>query len=68
MSLAIAVKVRQKQILVANLGDENIFLFGLTADEVSELMRQGYRSMEYYQRDPRLKCYARVGTCQISLA
>ena len=37
------------------LGDENIFLFGLTADEVSELMRQGYRSMEYYQRDPRLK-------------
>ena len=37
------------------LGDENIFLFGLTADQVSELQRQGYRSMEYYQRDSRLK-------------
>ena len=37
------------------LGDENIFLFGLTADQASELQRQGYRSMEYYQRDSRLK-------------
>jgi len=37
------------------LGDENIFLFGLTADEVNERKRAGYRSLEYYQRDPELK-------------
>ena len=33
------------------LGDENIFLFGLTADQVADLRRQGYRSMDYYHRN-----------------
>lgn len=37
------------------LGDENIFLFGLTADQVEERRRQGYRSLDYYQQDPVLK-------------
>ena len=37
------------------LGDENIFLFGLTADQVEERLRQGYRSLDYYQQDPVLK-------------
>ena len=36
-------------------GDENIFLFGLTADQVEERRRQGYRSLDYYQQDPVLK-------------
>ena len=37
------------------LVDENIFLFGLTADQVEERRRQGYRSLDYYQQDPVLK-------------
>ena len=37
------------------LGDENIFLFGLTADQVTELKRNGYRSMDYYYQNPDLK-------------
>ena len=37
------------------LGDENIFLFGLTADQVTEIRRQGYRSLDYYQQNYTLK-------------
>jgi starch phosphorylase len=37
------------------VGDENIFLFGLTADEVSEKKRQGYQAYEYYNSDPVLR-------------
>ena len=37
------------------LGDENIFLFGLTAEQVNDQKRQGYRPLEIYQRNPALK-------------
>jgi len=37
------------------VGDENIFLFGLTTDQVNERKRQGYRSLDYYQQNPALK-------------
>ncbi|MBO5728158.1 MAG: glycogen/starch/alpha-glucan phosphorylase, partial [Oscillospiraceae bacterium] len=37
------------------VGDENIFLFGLTADEVIEKKRQGYQAYEYYNNDPALR-------------
>jgi len=37
------------------LGDDNIFLFGLTADQVNERKRQGYRSLDYYQQNQSLK-------------
>ena len=37
------------------VGDENIFLFGLHADEVQELWRKGYNPTHYYQTDPRIK-------------
>ena len=37
------------------LGDENMFLFGLTAPEVAELKRNGYRSYEYYVQNSGLK-------------
>ena len=33
------------------LGDENMFLFGLHADEVAELKRGGYDPFLFYQRD-----------------
>ena len=37
------------------LGDENLFLFGLKAHEVTELKRIGYRPYEYYNRSQDLK-------------
>ncbi len=37
------------------LGDENIFLFGLKADEVEEMKRRGYHPYDYYMHDPQLK-------------
>ena len=37
------------------LGDDNIFLFGLTADQVTEKKRQGYRSLDCYQQNHALK-------------
>ena len=37
------------------VGDENIFLFGMNADEVAEKRAHGYRSYEYYMQDAALK-------------
>ncbi len=34
------------------LGDENIFIFGLTADEVADKKAAGYNSYEYYNASP----------------
>ncbi|MCD7735170.1 MAG: glycogen/starch/alpha-glucan phosphorylase [Clostridiales bacterium] len=34
------------------LGDDNIFIFGLTSDEVSSKLRSGYNSYEYYNQNP----------------
>ena len=36
------------------LGDENMFLFGLHADEVAEMKRSGYDPALFYRRDDRL--------------
>ena len=37
------------------VGDENIFIFGLLADEVVSLKSSGYKPWEYYERIPELK-------------
>lgn len=37
------------------VGDENIFIFGLLSDEVAERKKQGYNPREYYEKDPELK-------------
>ncbi len=37
------------------VGDENIFLFGLKADEVVEKKQKGYRAYEYYMHDEAMK-------------
>ena len=37
------------------VGDENIFIFGLKADEVLKLKKTGYNPREYYERNPDLK-------------
>lgn len=37
------------------VGEDNIFLFGMTAEEVQELRERGtYRSRDIYERDPRI--------------
>ena len=33
------------------VGDENIFLFGMTASQVEELKRAGYHPQNQYQND-----------------
>lgn len=38
-----------------NVGDENIFIFGLRTDEVNELYRSGYQPTTYYNQDKRIK-------------
>lgn len=37
------------------VGEDNIFIFGLLADEVVKLKNNGYDPREYYQKDPELK-------------
>ena len=37
------------------LGDENMFLFGLRAEEVAELLRKGYQPRAFYDADPALR-------------
>lgn len=37
------------------VGPENFFLFGMTAEEVQRLWREGYRPRTFYERSPRLK-------------
>lgn len=37
------------------VGDENIFIFGLLADEVVKLKDQGYNPVEYYQKNSNLR-------------
>src|SRR4030065_2935896 len=37
------------------IGEENIFIFGLLAEEVEELKQKGYNPKDYYNRIPELK-------------
>ena len=37
------------------LGDENMFLFGLRADEVEQMKREGYVPQRFYNHDPVLR-------------
>ncbi len=37
------------------VGDENIFIFGLTVEEVAELWKKGYRPRDYYNSDEELR-------------
>jgi starch phosphorylase len=36
-------------------GEENFFLFGLTAPQIADLVRSGYRPRSYYERSPLLR-------------
>jgi starch phosphorylase len=37
------------------VGDDNIFIFGLTVEEVNELKANGYNPRDYYEKDEMLK-------------
>jgi starch phosphorylase len=37
------------------VGDDNIFIFGLTVDEVEALWKKGYKPHDYYQADEELR-------------
>ncbi|XP_015913582.1 glycogen phosphorylase [Parasteatoda tepidariorum] len=37
------------------MGPENIFIFGMTIEDVKKLQERGYNAMDYYQRLPELK-------------
>ena len=41
--------------IMQEVGDENIFIFGLTAEEVQEYRRRGYTPLDYYHSNPELK-------------
>jgi starch phosphorylase len=41
--------------IMEEVGEENIYIFGLTAEEVQTLKRNGYHPGEYYDRNPDLK-------------
>ncbi|CAG0886559.1 unnamed protein product [Cyprideis torosa] len=41
--------------MMEEMGRENIFIFGMTVDEVEELKRKGYNAWDYYNSNPELK-------------
>lgn len=41
--------------ILEEVGEDNIFIFGLTVEEVEELRRAGYSSWDYYNADKDLK-------------
>ncbi len=41
--------------MAEHVGNENIYIFGLKADEVSEIWRNGYSASVYYNNDPMLR-------------
>ncbi len=41
--------------ILEEVGNENIFIFGLKADEVAQLKREGYRPRFYYEESQELK-------------
>ncbi len=41
--------------MLEDIGEENFFLFGLTAAQVHELKAKGYRPQDYYDKNPALR-------------
>jgi len=41
--------------IMEEVGEENIFIFGLTVKEITELKSKGYNPYDYYANDPELK-------------
>lgn len=41
--------------MAEEMGDENIFIFGLNVDQVEALQKSGYNAWDYYNKNPELK-------------
>ncbi|XP_066147697.1 glycogen phosphorylase [Euwallacea fornicatus] len=41
--------------MAEEMGNENIFIFGMTVEEVEELKKKGYNAYDYYNANPELK-------------
>lgn len=41
--------------MAEEMGNENIFIFGMTVDEVEALKRKGYNAHDYYNSNPEIK-------------
>ena len=41
--------------MAEEMGLDNIFIFGMTVDEVEDLKRRGYNAYDYYNRNPEIK-------------
>ncbi|MCU7930000.1 MAG: glycogen/starch/alpha-glucan phosphorylase [Candidatus Thiodiazotropha sp. (ex Codakia rugifera)] len=41
--------------MLENIGEDNIFIFGMTTGDIDRLNRQGYQPRHYYESDPSLK-------------
>ncbi|XP_031627797.1 glycogen phosphorylase [Contarinia nasturtii] len=41
--------------MAEEMGRENIFIFGMTVEEVEDLKRKGYNAYDYYNRNPEIK-------------
>lgn len=41
--------------MAEEMGNENIFIFGMTVDEVEALQRKGYNAYDYYEKNAELK-------------
>ena len=41
--------------MAEEMGEENIFIFGMTVEDVEALQQRGYNAMDYYNNDPELK-------------
>ena len=41
--------------MAEEMGEENIFIFGMTVEEVTKLQEAGYNAFNYYNGNPELK-------------
>lgn len=41
--------------MAEEMGNENIFIFGMTIDEVEALRKRGYNAYDYYNKNPEIK-------------
>ena len=54
--------------MAEEMGEENIFIFGMTVADVDAVKSQGYNAMDYYNNDPELKQVERSISTSVQLS
>ena len=54
--------------MAEEMGEENIFIFGMTVADVDAVKSQGYTAMDYYNNDPELKQVERGISASVQLS